>query len=331
MKNRKILAISAGIALAALLANSATMPDDIRQQLSKHLPAAIVPMPASGANKIFPLVSEKRKSADRKYAIKVGEQPYAITAIGEDGSIVEMSVPAGLHTEEFSKRWFKTEDVFGKIKWKLEEYSPDVPCLAYFSGGKGPLELVAKIQKGTTCASLGTIAAGKAKRRLVQVRVKMEASGLDNEFMIAFPKENPPVETPAQYKERAKQLFAEHAFREGRPWGKAAPSLLGNSSCTECAAMAADFATYMFDGALSSGEMFDKADEIRDGDVIKMESHFFAVVYRKGSQLTTIEGNMNKCVSRSTSRYSVKDGKLLSGGKDAGFVCGYHNWSKPEK
>ncbi len=307
------------------------MPEEIQTVLEKHLPAAIVPMPASGANKIFPLVSEKRKSADRKYAIKVGDQPYAITAIGEKGAIMEMSVPAGLHTEEFTKRWFKTEDIFGKIKWKLEAYTPDAPCLAYMSGGKGPLELVAKIQKGTPCASLGTIAVGKTKRRIIEVRLGKEAAGVNNEFMIVFPQENPPVESVAEYKARAKQLFAEHAFREGRPWGKAHPSLLGNSSCTECAAMAADFSTYMFDGALSSGEMFDKADEIRDGDVIKLESHFFAVVYRNGSQLTTIEGNMNQCVSRSTSRYSVKDGKVFSGGKDANFVCGYHNWEPPKK
>ena len=137
------------VIFGASAAFAAAMPEEIEKQLSERLPAAFVPIPASGATKIFPLVSDKRKSPDRKYAITVDGTPFAITAIGDGGKLVEMSVPAGLHTEEFTNRWFKAEDVFGKIKWKLEPYTPEVPCLAYLSGGKGPLELVAKIPGGT--------------------------------------------------------------------------------------------------------------------------------------------------------------------------------------
>ncbi len=323
--------LTIAVAAASIAAGAASMPEDIRTQLSERLPAAFVPTPASGGNKIFPLVSEKRKSPDRKYAITVGDQPYAITAISDDGALVEMSVPAGLHTEEFTNRWFKAEDVFGKIKWKLESYTPEVPCLAYFSGGKGPLELVGKIPANTKCAVLGTVVAGKAKQRLLQVRLPKEASGQQNAFILVFAKENPPVKTQAEYDARAKQMMNEHAFREGRPWGKMFPSLLGNSSCFECAAMAADFSTYMFDGSLKSGEKFEKVDEIRSGDIVYMETHFFAVVYRKGNQLTTIEGNMNKSVSKSTSRYAIKNGKLTCGGKEEVFVYGYHNWTPKGK
>ncbi len=323
--------LTIAIAAASIAAGAAPMPEEIRTQLSERLPAAFVPIPASGGNKIFPLVSEKRKSPDRKYAITVGDQTYAITAISDNGALVEMSVPAGLHTEDFTNRWFKAEDVFGKMKWKLEEYTPEVPCLAYFSGGKGPLELVAKIPANTKCAVLGTVVAGKTKQRLLQVRHAKEAAGQANDFMLVFAKENPPVKTQAEYDARAKQLMSEHAFREGRPWGKMFPSLLGNNSCYECAAMAADFVTYMVDGSLKSGERFEKADEIRSGDMIRKEGHFFAVIYRKGSQLTTIEGNMNASVSISKTRYSVKDGKLMSGGKDANFEYGYHNLNPKEK
>ncbi len=307
------------------------MPEEIRTQLADHLPAAFVPIPASGGNKIFPMVSEKRSSLDRKYAIKVDGTPFAIMSINEKGTAVEMSVPAGLHTEEFTNRWFKAEDVFGKIRWNLEPHTNNVPSLAYFSGGKGPLDLVAKIPADTLCASVGTIVAAKAKRRLLQVRITKTASGQEVPYMLVFAKENPPVETQAEYDARAKQLMSEHAFRNGRPWGKRSPSLLGNNSCFECAAMAADFATYMFDGSLNSGERFEKADEIRSGDVIRMEGHYFAVIYRKGSQLTTIEGNMNKAVHKSTSHYSVKNGKLMSGGKDAKFEYGHHNWTPDKK
>ena len=298
----------AAVAFAAFFgvesAFAAAMPEEIVKQLSERLPAAFVPVPASGAVKIFPLVSDKRKSPDRKYAITVDGTPFAITAIGDGGKLVEMSVPAGLHTEEFTNRWFKAEDVFGKIKWKLEPYTPEVPCLAYLSGGKGPLELVAKIPGGTPCASLGTVVADKAPQKLVQVRKPLKGGGQENSFMLVFVRENPPVKTQAEYDARAKQMMAEHAFRTGRPWGKMFPSVLGNTSCFECAAMAADASTYMFDGDLGSGERFEKADDIRSGDVVHFKDHFIFVIYRKGSQLTTIEGNMNESV-RQSDRKSV--------------------------
>ena len=235
--------------------------------------------------------------------------PFAITAIGDGGKLVEMSVPAGLHTEEFTNRWFKAEDVFGKIKWKLEPYTPEVPCLAYLSGGKGPLELVAKIPGGTPCAVLGTVVANKSSQKLVQVRKPLKGGGQENSFMLVFLKENPPVKTQAEYDARAKQMMAEHAFRTGRPWGKMFPSVLGD---------------------LGSGDRFEKVDEIRSGDVVYFKTHYIFVVYRKGSQLTTIEGNMNETVRQSSSAYSVSGGKLFAGGQEKEFSHGFHNWTPPK-
>ena len=315
------------VIFGASAAFAAAMPEEIEKQLSERLPAAFVPIPASGATKIFPLVSDKRKSPDRKYAITVDGTPFAITAIGDGGKLVEMSVPAGLHTEEFTNRWFKAEDVFGKIKWKLEPYTPEVPCLAYLNGGKGPLELVAKIPGGTPCAVLGTVVANKSSQKLVQVRKPLKGGGQENSFMLVFLKENPPVKTQAEYDARAKQMMAEHAFRTGRPWGKMFPSVLGNTSCFECAAMAADASTYMFDGDLGSGERFEKVDEIRSGDVVHFKSHYIVVIYRKGSQLTTIEGNMNETVRQSSSAYSVSGGKFFAHGAEREFTHGFHKWA----
>lgn len=325
-------AAAALLVLAAFgVAFAAPLPEDIVKQLSERVPAVFTPIPASGAAKIFPVASEKRLSYDRTYAITIDGTPLAITAVAEGGKAVEMLVPAGLHTEEFAKRWFKAEDVFGKVKWKLEPYTLEVPCLAYVNGGKIGPELIAKIPKDVTCASLGTVIVGKTKWRLAQVRQACKGAGEDCSFMVALVRDNPPVATQADYDARAKQLMAEHAFRGGRPWGKMFPSMLGNTGCFECAAMAADFATYMFDGSLTSGERYEKADDIRSGDVIRMDHHFFAVIYRKGSQLVTIEGNMNESVCQSSTRYSVKDGKLWLGGKDAGFEYGFHNWFPPDK
>ena len=297
------------VIFGASAAFAAAMPEEIEKQLSERLPAAFVPIPASGATKIFPLVSDKRKSPDRKYAITVDGTPFAITAIGDGGN------------------WFKAEDVFGKIKWKLEPYTPEVPCLAYLSGGKGPLELVAKIPGGTPCAVLGTVVANKSSQKLVQVRKPLKGGGQENSFMLVFLKENPPVKTQAEYDARAKQMMAEHAFRTGRPWGKMFPSVLGNTSCFECAAMAADASTYMFDGDLGSGERFEKVDEIRSGDVVHFKSHYIFVIYRKGSQLTTIEGNMNETVRQSSSAYSVSGGKFFAHGAEREFTHGFHKWA----
>lgn len=322
----KILLAAVAICAASTGAFAAPgLPDEIKKQLSEHLPAAFSPVPATGSNKIFPAISEKRRSYDRSYAITLGDTPFAITAIGEDGKMVEMSVPAGLHTSEKTNRWFKAEDVFGKVKWKLEPYTPDMPCLAYFSGRKNLPELVAKIPSGTPCALLGTVQSGKTAMKLVQIRRAYSLDGTETEFMIVSIRENPPVKTKEEYDARAKQLMAENAFRSGRPWGEMFPSVLGNEGCFECAAMAADFVTYMFDGGLRTGDRFEKAEEIRSGDMIRMKGHFFAVIYRKGGQLTTIEGNMNKSVCQSSTRYSMKDGKLHCGGKEVEFEYGYHN------
>ena len=125
-------------------------------------------------------------------------------------------------------------------------------------------------------------------------------------------------------------MMAEHAFRTGRPWGKMFPSLLGNTGCFECAAMAADAATYMFDGGLGSGERFEKVDEIRSGDVVYFKTHFIFVIYRKGSQLTTIEGNMNETVRQSSSAYTVSGGKFFAHGAEREFTHGFHKWTPPK-
>ena len=330
MKPTNLLAVIL-LLCAVAAARGAGLPADVAQRLGEGLPAAFVPLPASGANKIFPLVSDTRRTPDRKYAVTLGETPFVVTAVSDDGKTVELTVPAGLQTTETTNRWFKAEDVFGKVKWRVGAYEPNVACLAYFSGGRGPLELVARIPSGTAGTLLGTVTAGKTALKLVHVAQPYARDGVDAPHLLALVRENPPVTTQAEYDARVKQLMAEHAFREGRPWGKGFPSLLGNTGTFECAAMAADFVTYMVDGGLKTGERFEKADEIRAGDVISVPGHFFAVVSRKGAQLTTIEGNMNESVSRSPTRYSVKDGKLLRGGADAQFEYGYHNWAPPAK
>ena len=56
------------------------------------------------------------------------------------------------------------------------------------------------------------------------------------------------------------------------------------------------------------------------------KTHYIFVVYRKGSQLTTIEGNMNETVRQSSSAYSVSGGKLFAHRQEREFSHGFHNW-----
>ena len=82
----------------------------------------------------------------------------------------------------------------------------------------------------------------------------------------------------------------------------------------------------MFDGDLVSGERFEKAEDIRSGDVVYFKTHFIFVIYRKGSRLTTIEGNLNETVSQSSSAYTVSGGKLFLGAQEVEFSHGFHKW-----
>ena len=323
-------AVLTAVSLAAAAARAA-LPAEVVSQLSAKLPAAIAPVSASGYAKIFPLVSEKSGSLDRKYAIAVDAEPLSLTAVSADGKAVQLSVRAGLRSSEWTNRWFKAEDVFGKAKWKVEPYEPQVPCLAYMPRGKGPVNLVCKIPKGTGCASLGTIEAGRAQFRLVQLRHDFEAGGAVNTFMIVLSRENPPVSSQKEYAARAKQMLEEYAFRSGRPWGTMAPSVLGNGNCFECAAMAADAATYMFDGTFGGGEEFTKASEIRSGDIVHFKTHYIFVIFRKGSQLTTIEGNMNESVRQSAKSYSISGEKFMADGQEREFTHGFHYWPQQQK
>ncbi len=331
MRQTDRIAISLlAILTAAFAPLHAALPEIAVAQLSSRLPAAIAPLPASGQVKIFPLASEKSSSLDRKYAIAVDAEPLSMTALTPDGKAVQLSVRAGIKSNEWTKRWFRSEDVFGKVKWKIEAYEPEVPCLAYFPRGKGSVNLIAKIPQNTRCASLGTAETDKTTFRIVQTRRAYTAGGEENPFMIVLVRENPPVKNQKEYDARAKQMTEEYAFRSGRPWGKMFPSILGNSGCFECAAMAADATTYMFDGSLGTGEEFTKASEIRSGDVVHFKSHFIFVIYRNGSQLTTIEGNINQVVGQSTKRYSVVGDKFMAGGQVREFTHGRHNWPPRE-
>ena len=329
---RKQIIIGYAVLLAALTGwglpqSASVLPPAVVERLTDRLPAAITPLPMSGDIKILPSFSATRPFVDRRNAVMLGEEPFSLISIAKDGRSLEMAVPVKPDAGKYTNRWFRTEEVLGKVNWKPEEYTTACQHLLYLNRGKQAVELIGALEKDTWCVSLGTVVLGKVTYRLLQVHGDYEACGVANAARLFLAREAPPVKTQAEYNTRAAELLAEHAYRQGRPWGKMKPALLTKEGAFECAAMASDFARYMFGTGLYAGEKFTDPSEVRAGDIIHFKSHFIAVVFRgKGGQLHTIEGNMNSVVNQSKTYYSVKNGKIYAGGKPQEFDYGRHNW-----
>ena len=117
----------------------------------------------------------------------------------------------------------------------------------------------------------------------------------------------------------------EPVFRQAADAGILLIASVGNGGC---AALVTDFAAYNFNkGNFNAGEPFDKASEIRGGDVIQLEGHFFAVVSRTGDKLFTFDGNFNSTFRKSKTAYSIANGEL-KGGK---FLGGWHFMPPPDE
>ena len=93
-----------------------------------------------------------------------------------------------------------------------------------------------------------------------------------------------------------------------------------------------DFAKYVFGaGNFNEGERFDNASDIRAGDVIALDGHFVAVLFREGDKLTIMDGNCNSAIRITGSTYTVTKGEWCDGGKPAGkkFLHGFHYLKEP--
>lgn len=309
---------------------ASSIPPMAVQTMATSLPAAVGPMPASRAKKIYPVMSERRLAFDRTLAVVVGEKPFSMTAISKDGKAVELSVPvekAGV--KSYTNRWFKAEDVFGGVKWDVRKYEAKCQNLLYFARGSEPVDLAARLPKGDKCMSLGRAAVGKTDYALLVQPFPGLVDGVTtNAHRIVLAREAPPAATRTEYDLRVRELLAEYAFRNGRPWGSGFRPLLSwhpKHRRYACAAFANDFAMYVFGKMYWWGEPFSKPEDIRAGDYIRLDGgHKFIVLYREGAVLQTIEGNHNKVVSRSKTRYSVRDGKLFKNGRERQITQAFH-------
>lgn len=327
------LTAAAFVSLTAAVSACASIRDSLPpvavKQLSAYLPAAVVPMPKSGAAKIYPLYSEDRMLPDRRRHTDAAARPLAIVSVMEDGKGVRLAVPQTSAGGETTNMLFNAEDVFGKVSWKVERYESPCLVLAYFPGpAKQGNLLMGAVERGTPCASLGTMPGPHgAGMRLLMIRKSCNASGVQCDYCIVLAREAPPVETQAEYDTRAKELLSERAYAQNAPWGKMHPAILTDEGAYECAGMCSDFVKYMYDDSFATGgERFTDPEEIRTGDIIRFKSHFFSVVYRKGGVLQTIEGNMNAHINKSSKMYRLSGGKLFEGDRELEFEYGKHYW-----
>ena len=325
--SRFALALAAALAAGGASALHDPLPELAVKQLAAYLPAAVVPLPKKSAPKLYSLYSEDRMLPDRRNSIDPSKGPFALAAVTEDGKGVRLDVP-GQTKESFTNLLFHAEDVFGKVKWKIERYEAPSMLLAYFPGvGKQENLLMGAVERGTVCASLGTVQGAKGPDRLLMIRKTSKAGGIQCKYSIVLAREAPPVSTQAEYDARAKQLFSERAYSQGAAWGKMHPAILTNEGAYECAGMCSDFVKYMYDDSfMRGGERYTDVNEIRTGDVIYFKSHYVSVVYRRGDTLQTIEGNMNARINKSVSTYRMSGGKLYHGKRQVEFVRGKHYW-----
>lgn len=132
------------------------------------------------------------------------------------------------------------------------------------------------------------------------------------------------------YDSKVASFISTAKWKNGAIWKSNKRPTIGNGNGTGCYAYANDFIKYVFDASGSfagTGKAFYSVNSIKDGDVIKVinSQHWFVVLYRKGSQLTTAEGNWGGKVVISSSVYSIKGNTLYRNGKKfRTFSVGYH-------
>lgn len=91
----------------------------------------------------------------------------------------------------------------------------------------------------------------------------------------------------------------------------------------ECIGYVADFTAFNYwIPDPESGEEFYNPSEIRDGDIIQLDGHYFVVLKRTGNQLYTAEGNYLEKVRITWDGYWISGNTLYGMGKS--FIKGYH-------
>lgn len=324
MKTGRITAFScvAGCLMASAL--FAVVPTEVLNRLADEEPVeAYVTLKGRIPKKIHPLMSEKSKTYNRATYIDPTDGLVVFETFSDDRRAVFCAYHDAKKNKAVSKAWFKTSDVFDIDTTGLAPYTPENSCLMYrLDGSRSPL-LYGVARGGVEYETFGKLKFG----RLTYVITLLPCDGKEvfdeytPKYRIALLRERTPYSDDI-YEERVNELLAERAYTPGLHWDNDThPRLVAGNGNGGCAAYVTDFVKYIFDkNNFNTGVKFDKASEIRSGDVIRIEGHYIAIAHRKGNKLVVADGNCNHALRQTSTAYSMANGDL-KGGK---FVCGWH-------
>ena len=321
--------ILAGAVLAGTA--NAALSQPLAETFRNVLPMSFHALPAKPEQKVvWPLRGRDKLSYQRAFTVNAFTDELALIGVLGDGRRVKVAFPNASSPNGFTNGWFKAEDVFGlraPIVWRASPRewaaSNDVQYLIYRPNGRNRPVLSGGLRRGLEGWLIGELRFEDEVFHLVCcVDGGHTVFGRPMLGRLVLLKEHGPF-TNDQYFTRMNELLGEAPYQEGLRWTNATHPLLvlGNGN-GGCAAAVTDFAGYMYGARnFNVGQRFDDPKEIRSGDVIALKGHFMAVLWREGDILHTFEGNFNGAIHRSSTFYSMKDGRL-HGGKP--FAHGWH-------
>ena len=311
-----------------MAAAAAPLQPEIVAKIRDYLPATFHAMPArSSPRRIYPLVSATSNTYDRKRAINTASTEFALLELSDDGKRALLAFADAKDKFKSIECWFKTEDVLDLPKTtKAEDLEFEGLCLLYHrNGGKRPY-LFGR-SRNPSAVKLGEFTYKREKFQIVLTEMLRVRDIGDKcvAYALAYAKIHGEAK-PELYEERVQTMLSEDAYQTGVHWDNSTHPLLCTIGNGGCAAFVTDFVAYNFNKSnFNTGEPFDKASEIRGGDVLRLDGHFIAVVSRSGDKLFTFDGNCNKTIRKSKSAYSIVNGEL-KGGK---FLRGWHYMPPP--
>ena len=313
--------------LAAPKPLSASVTDTFKEAL----PMAFHALPAKPSQKtVSPLLGRDKLSYQKSFSVSSFTDELIMTGVSADGKRIKAAFPCKAAPNGYTNGWFKADDVLGlrtPIVWRdaPEEWtaSNGVQYLAYRPNGVQRPVLLGRLRDELDGWTMGELKFQDETFRLICCRDGAHTvfgKGVRNRLVLV--KEHGPF-TNDQYFTRMNELLVEEPFRPGLHWDNSThPFLIPENGNGGCAALVTDFARYLFGARnFNAGERFDNPEEIRSGDVIALDGHYMAVLWREGEILHTIEGNFNSSIHRSSRYYSLKGGRL-HGGKP--FRNGWH-------
>lgn len=308
----------------AMAAAAAPLQPEIVTKIRDYLPATFYAMPArASTRRVYPLISAVSNTYDRKRSFDTSKTEFALLELSDDGKRVRLAVEDPKDKSKGLEAWFKTEDVLDLPKTaKAEDTEFEGFCLLYRRNGTKRPYLFGR-SRNPSVVKLGEFTYKREQFKLVLAEMLRERNIGDKSvaYTLSYAKIHEEAK-PELFDKRVAEMLAEDAYQPGIHWDNGVHPLLCSIGHSGCAALVADFAAYNFNkGNFSDGEPFDKASEIRGGDVIKLDGHFFAVISRNGDKLFTFEGNFNSTIRKSNTAYSISNGELKSNKK---FVSGWH-------